>query len=191
MYLYFNLFWRGSRVLTNSKLKKAKKNKKDNELEEAGIGCQNITECVRVRDVDARVLDVVVPMKCDSECGMVLRSFPDVRESEYAERTNVGQAECVGNMGSVKPKKRWTNLRNGLFGWRIEKVGRRRLKESVNNSKARLESSSTANNFFSRKINGFEKDTGKVPVDVSSKTNISSGGVIDGKRERESDPDQD
>ena len=61
----------------------------------------------------------------------------------------------------------------------------------MNNSKARLESSSTANNFFSRKINSFEKDTGKVPVDVSSKTNISSGGVIDGKRERESDPDQD
>ena len=44
------------------KAEKAKKNKKDNELEEAAIGCQNITEWVRVRDVDARVLDVVVPM---------------------------------------------------------------------------------------------------------------------------------
>ena len=128
---------------------KARKNKKDNELEEAAIGCQNITEWVRVRDVDTRVLDVVVPMKCDSECGMALR------ESECAEWANVGQAEYVRNMRSVKPKKVWTKLRNGLFGWRVEKVGRQRLKESVNQSEVGLESSSAVKNIFTKKLNIF------------------------------------
>ena len=94
-------------------------------------------------------------------------------------------------MRSVKPKKVWTKLRNGLFGWRVERVGRQRLKESVNQSGAGLESSSAVKNIFTKKLNIFETDTGKVPVD----TNISSGGVIGGtvrkRKRRESDPDQD
>ena len=51
----------------------------------------------------------------------------------------------------------------------------------------------TFNIFFTKKINIFETDMGKVPVDVSRKENILSGGVIGGtvRKRRESDPDQD